>query len=67
MTDIEIAQKAHLKPISEIAHKLGLANDEYDCYGKYKAKVNYEAFGKHIGRLILVTAIPLLLARVKLQ
>jgi formate--tetrahydrofolate ligase len=57
MTDIEIAQKAHLKPISEIAHKLGLANDEYDCYGKYKAKVNYEAYGNHIGRLILVTAI----------
>lgn len=27
MTDIEIAQTAHLKPISEIAHKLGLAND----------------------------------------
>lgn len=57
MTDIEIAQKAHLKPISEIAHKLGLASDEYDCYGKYKAKVNYEAYGNHLGRLILVTAI----------
>ena len=57
MTDIEIAQKAHLKPISEIAHKLGLANDEYDCYGKYKAKINYEAFGNHIGRLVLVTAV----------
>lgn len=57
MTDIEIAQKAHLKPISEIAHKLGLANDEYDCYGKYKAKINYEAYGNHIGRLVLVTAI----------
>ena len=57
MTDIEIAQKAHLKPISEIAHKLGLANDEYDCYGKYKAKINYEAYGNHIGHLVLVTAI----------
>lgn len=57
MTDIEIAQKAHLKPISEIAHKLGLANDEYDCYGKYKAKINYNAYGNKIGRLILVTAI----------
>ena len=57
MTDIEIAQQAHLKPISEIAHKLGLANDEYDCYGKYKAKINYEAYGNHIGRLVLVTAI----------
>lgn len=57
MTDIEIAQRAHLKPISEIAHSLGLANDEYDCYGKYKAKINYETSGNHLGRLILVTAI----------
>jgi formate--tetrahydrofolate ligase len=57
MTDIEIAQKAHLKPISEIAHKLGLANDEYDCYGKYKAKIDNEAFGNRLGHLILVTAI----------
>lgn len=57
MTDIEIAQRAHLKPISEIAHSLGLANNDYDCYGKYKAKINYETSGNHLGRLILVTAI----------
>ena len=41
MTDIEIAQSARLLPINTIAHRLGLADDEFDCYGKYKPKINY--------------------------
>jgi formate--tetrahydrofolate ligase len=57
MTDIEIAQSARLLPINTIAHRLGLADDEFDCYGKYKAKINYGAYSNKIGRLILVTAI----------
>ena len=57
MTDIEIAQQAHMRDISDVARSLGLYSDEYDCYGKYKAKINYNAYGKKIGRLILVTAI----------
>ena len=39
-TDIEIASSTSLRPISEIAEKLGLKPDDYDFYGKYKAKVN---------------------------
>ncbi len=39
-SDIEIAQAATLKPITEIADSLGLQEDELELYGKYKAKVN---------------------------
>ena len=39
MTDIEIASAAKLQPITEIAAKLGITEDELECYGKYKAKV----------------------------
>ena len=55
-TDIEIASSKSLRPISEIAEKLGLKPDDYDFYGKYKAKVN-DIKGGHQGNLILVTAI----------
>ena len=57
MTDIEIAQQAYMKNISDIAHSLDINTQDYDCYGKYKAKINYQAFGNKIGKLILVTAI----------
>ncbi len=61
MTDIEIAQKAKLKKISEIAEKIGLTEDEYEQYGKYKAKVELSVLEKYKdkkdGKLILVTAI----------
>lgn len=39
MTDIEIAQKAHLKSITEIASKLNLFEDEYDCADGIRKKV----------------------------
>ena len=61
MTDIEIAQKAKLRKISEIAEEIGLTDDEYEQYGKYKAKVELSVLEKYKdkkdGKLILVTAI----------
>jgi len=61
LTDIEIAQQATLKPITEIAEGLGITNDEIELYGKYKAKIT-DAVAKRLadkkdGKLILVTAI----------
>ena len=44
MTDIEIAQSAALKPVREVGAELGLLEDELEFYGKYKAKINAEAF-----------------------
>ena len=57
MTDIEIAQKCKMKHIADIANSLDINPNDYDTYGKYKAKVRYDAYSKKIGRLILVTAI----------
>lgn len=57
MTDLEIAQNAKMKNIVEIASDLGLTLDDIETYGKYKAKVNLDAYGKKSGKLILVTAI----------
>lgn len=54
-TDIEIADAAVLKPVTEIAAELGVDADKLECYGKYKAKVTCRG-GKN-GKLILVTAI----------
>lgn len=41
-TDIEIAQMAKLKPIREIAEKIGLSEDDIELYGKYKAKLSFD-------------------------
>ena len=60
-SDIEIAQEATPRHISEIARKLGLTEDNFDYYGKYKAKVDYNLLNQgdpnHKAKLILVTAI----------
>src|SRR6476660_8253498 len=60
-TDVQIAQEAKMKPISEIAGSLGIKEDELDLYGKYKAKVSLDVLerleDKPDGKLILVTAI----------
>ncbi len=58
-TDIEIAQKAKLQPILQIAQKAGLKEEEIEYYGKYKAKVDLSVLEKNKkeGKLILVTAI----------
>ncbi len=61
LTDIEIAQQAKMKPITEIADGMGLTEDDLELYGKYKAKVSLECYEKlkaqPDGKLILVTAI----------
>ena len=41
-SDIEIAQAATLKPISEIAARLGIPGDALDPYGRHKAKISLE-------------------------
>ncbi len=59
-TDIEIAQSAKIKPVVEVAEKLGLKADDLELYGKYKAKLPLALIDeKRIARakLILVTAI----------
>lgn len=57
-SDIEIAQAAEMKPISEIAEKAGLLEEELEHYGKYKAKVNLDALDRldQDSKLVLVTA-----------
>lgn len=61
LTDIEIAQQAKMKKISEIAANLGIAEEETEPYGHYKAKLSQKLFNrladKLDGKLILVTAI----------
>ncbi|MCI6752790.1 MAG: formate--tetrahydrofolate ligase, partial [Selenomonas bovis] len=43
-SDVEIAQEATMRPIGEIAAKLGITDDELELYGKYKAKVTPETW-----------------------
>ena len=60
LTDIEIAQKATLKPIAEIAAKAGIDPEYIEPYGKTKAKIDLSIFDnvkKENGKLVLVTAI----------
>lgn len=61
LTDIEIAQKASMKPITEIGAQIGIPQEDLENYGPYKAKISL-AFTKKVqenpkGKLILVTAI----------
>ena len=59
-TDVQIAQAATLQPIAQIAAQLGIAPDDLEQYGKYKAKINpADAFRlpNKRGKLVLVTAI----------
>lgn len=61
LSDIEIAQKAHMLPITEVAGKLGIGEDDIELYGRYKAKLSMDLIkrvqDKPDGKLILVTAI----------
>ena len=61
LSDIEIAQQTELKPITEIAEQVGLTADDLELYGKYKAKVSFDAIrrlqSRPDGKLVLVTAI----------
>jgi formate--tetrahydrofolate ligase len=60
-SDIEIAQAATLKPINQIAAKLGIPEDALDAYGRHKAKISMEFIdglkSRPNGKLILVSAI----------
>jgi formate--tetrahydrofolate ligase len=57
-TDIEIAQSAKPRPITDVAADLGLGADDLDLYGKYKAKISLDVAERPIkGKLVLVTAI----------
>lgn len=60
-TDIEIARNAKLMPISRVAAKLGIGEEDIELYGRYKCKIS-ESFmrsleGRKKGKLVLVTAI----------
>ncbi|MBQ1507141.1 MAG: formate--tetrahydrofolate ligase [Ruminococcus sp.] len=61
LTDIEIAQRAELLPIEDVAAKIGISGDELEFYGKYKAKLSDELADRvkdnPDGKLVLVTAI----------
>lgn len=61
LSDIEIAQKAHMLPITEVAGKLGIGEEDIELYGRYKAKLSMDLIkrvqDKPDGKLILVTAI----------
>lgn len=64
MTDIEIAQKNVMKPIVEIASKIGIPESSLELYGPYKAKITFEELKalqekavKTPGKLVLVTAV----------
>lgn len=60
-SDVEIAQAAHMLPITKVAEQLGLTDDELELYGKYKAKVSLNVWdrlkSRPNGKLVLVTAI----------
>lgn len=61
MTDIEIAQSCKMKPIQDVAAKVGVCEDDLEFYGKYKAKLSDDLEKKlqdqPDGKLVLVTAI----------
>ena len=60
-TDVQIALEAKMQPIEDVAAKLSLDKDDLELYGKYKAKISFDAINKSKnnkdGKLILVTAI----------
>ncbi len=61
LTDIEIAQQSTMKPIAEVAEKIGINEEELELYGKYKAKLSSDVWERvkndPDGKLVLVTAI----------
>ena len=64
MTDIEIAQKNVMDPITDVAAKIDIPVDKLELYGPYKAKITFDELqtlqakaAKNPGKLILVTAV----------
>jgi formate--tetrahydrofolate ligase len=60
-SDIEIAREASMKPIGDIAARLGIPPESVENYGRYKAKISLDYIqsldGRPDGKLILVTAL----------
>ena len=60
-TDVQIAQEAKMKPITEIAEKIGIEDEELEQYGRYKAKIDTGIMNRlkerEDGKLVLITAI----------
>lgn len=60
-SDLDIAQRATMQRITQVAEKIGIPEDALEPYGHYKAKISLEYLdslkGRHDGKLILVTAI----------
>lgn len=60
-TDVQIAQEAQMKPIIEVAEKLGIEKKDLEQYGEYKAKISLDVLeerkNQKDGKLVLVTAI----------
>ncbi len=57
LSDIEIAEKATLQDVRDVAAKLGLTENELHLYGKYKAKISMPKGAERKAKLVLVTAI----------
>ena len=60
LSDIEIAHRCQMKPITEIAEKAGIEEKYIEQYGRYKAKIDLSIMKENNrpnGKLILVTAI----------
>mgnify|MGYP003612175637 CR=1 FL=1 len=60
-SDVEIAQQAKMKPITQVGADLGIGEDELELYGKYKAKLDLSVWerlkDRPDGKLVLVSAI----------
>ena len=60
-SDLDIAQRATMQRITQVAARIGIPEDALEPYGHYKAKISLEYLdslkGRHDGKLILVTAI----------
>src|SRR3989304_3514338 len=59
--DIEIARRVKIRPISQIAERIGISNGDLEHYGNYKAKIPLDLYRQldtaPTGKLVLVTAI----------
>ncbi len=60
-SDLEIAQSTEIVPIAQIAHGMGLCDEDYDLYGKHKAKISLDVLEKFRdrpnGKYIVVTSL----------
>lgn len=61
LSDLQIAQKAKMSHILEIAKTINLSSEDLELYGNYKAKISFDAINRYKknprGKIVLVTAI----------